>query len=60
MMVGLLMVLVVTRWHLLIHNSAYLRKNYCSHDMNDVQICPAQAITIEAEEREDGSRRTTR
>jgi hypothetical protein len=24
------------------------------------QICPAQAITIEAEEREDGSRRTTR
>jgi ferredoxin len=25
-----------------------------------VQICPAQAITIEAEEREDGSRRTTR
>ena len=23
-------------------------------------ICPAQAITIEAEEREDGSRRTTR
>lgn len=25
-----------------------------------LQICPAQAITIEAEEREDGSRRTTR
>lgn len=25
-----------------------------------VQICPAQAITIETEEREDGSRRTTR
>jgi NADH dehydrogenase (ubiquinone) Fe-S protein 8 len=25
-----------------------------------VQVCPAQAITIEAEEREDGSRRTTR
>lgn len=25
-----------------------------------MQICPAQAITIEAEEREDGSRRTTR
>jgi NADH dehydrogenase (ubiquinone) Fe-S protein 8 len=25
-----------------------------------VKICPAQAITIEAEEREDGSRRTTR
>ncbi|KAL0348411.1 UNVERIFIED_CONTAM: NADH dehydrogenase [ubiquinone] iron-sulfur protein 8, mitochondrial [Sesamum angustifolium] len=25
-----------------------------------VTICPAQAITIEAEEREDGSRRTTR
>ncbi|VVA91564.1 unnamed protein product [Arabis nemorensis] len=24
------------------------------------QVCPAQAITIEAEEREDGSRRTTR
>ena len=24
------------------------------------KICPAQAITIEAEEREDGSRRTTR
>ena len=24
------------------------------------QICPAQAITIEAEERADGSRRTTR
>ena len=23
-------------------------------------MCPAQAITIEAEEREDGSRRTTR
>lgn len=23
-------------------------------------VCPAQAITIEAEEREDGSRRTTR
>lgn len=27
---------------------------------NWLQICPAQAITIEAEEREDGSRRTTR
>lgn len=27
---------------------------------NTFQICPAQAITIEAEEREDGSRRTTR
>ncbi|THU45079.1 hypothetical protein C4D60_Mb02t14090 [Musa balbisiana] len=26
----------------------------------DTRICPAQAITIEAEEREDGSRRTTR
>ena len=26
----------------------------------ETQICPAQAITIEAEEREDGSRRTTR
>lgn len=25
-----------------------------------LQICPAQAITIEAEERADGSRRTTR
>lgn len=25
-----------------------------------VAICPAQAITIEAEERADGSRRTTR
>jgi NAD-dependent dihydropyrimidine dehydrogenase PreA subunit len=25
-----------------------------------LQICPAQAITIEAEERDDGSRRTTR
>lgn len=25
-----------------------------------LQICPAQAITIEAEAREDGSRRTTR
>ena len=25
-----------------------------------MQVCPAQAITIEAEEREDGSRRTTR
>lgn len=25
-----------------------------------VAICPAQAITIEAEERKDGSRRTTR
>jgi hypothetical protein len=25
-----------------------------------LQICPAQAITIETEEREDGSRRTTR
>jgi NADH dehydrogenase (ubiquinone) Fe-S protein 8 len=24
------------------------------------QVCPAQAITIEAEERADGSRRTTR
>jgi formate hydrogenlyase subunit 6/NADH:ubiquinone oxidoreductase subunit I len=24
------------------------------------QVCPAQAITIEAEEREDGSRKTTR
>lgn len=24
------------------------------------QICPAQAITIETEEREDGSRKTTR
>jgi hypothetical protein len=28
--------------------------------INNFQICPAQAITIEAEEREDGSRRTTR
>jgi NADH dehydrogenase (ubiquinone) Fe-S protein 8 len=27
---------------------------------NPSKICPAQAITIEAEEREDGSRRTTR
>ena len=27
---------------------------------NNEQICPAQAITIEAEERADGSRRTTR
>jgi NADH dehydrogenase (ubiquinone) Fe-S protein 8 len=27
---------------------------------NMSQVCPAQAITIEAEEREDGSRRTTR
>ena len=25
-----------------------------------MQVCPAQAITIEAEEREDGSRKTTR
>lgn len=25
-----------------------------------LQICPAQAITIETEEREDGSRKTTR
>jgi hypothetical protein len=25
-----------------------------------LQVCPAQAITIEAEEREDGARRTTR
>ena len=25
-----------------------------------LQVCPALAITIEAEEREDGSRRTTR
>ena len=25
-----------------------------------LQVCPAQAITIEAEEREDGSRKTTR
>jgi formate hydrogenlyase subunit 6/NADH:ubiquinone oxidoreductase subunit I len=25
-----------------------------------LQVCPAQAITIETEEREDGSRRTTR
>lgn len=31
---------------------------YCS--LTIMQICPAQAITIEAEEREDGSRRTTR
>jgi NADH dehydrogenase (ubiquinone) Fe-S protein 8 len=27
---------------------------------NYIQVCPAQAITIEAEERADGSRRTTR
>ena len=27
---------------------------------NRPQVCPAQAITIEAEERADGSRRTTR
>jgi NADH dehydrogenase (ubiquinone) Fe-S protein 8 len=27
---------------------------------DDTQICPAQAITIDAEERADGSRRTTR
>ena len=25
-----------------------------------LKVCPAQAITIEAEEREDGARRTTR
>jgi NADH dehydrogenase (ubiquinone) Fe-S protein 8 len=30
---------------------------FCAHIL---QICPAQAITIEAEERADGSRRTTR
>jgi NADH dehydrogenase (ubiquinone) Fe-S protein 8 len=29
-------------------------------EANRPQICPAQAITIEAEERADGSRRTTR
>jgi len=29
-------------------------------DFGLLQVCPAQAITIEAEEREDGSRRTTR
>lgn len=28
--------------------------------LGPIQICPAQAITIEAEERADGSRRTTR
>lgn len=28
--------------------------------LTETKICPAQAITIEAEEREDGSRRTTR
>lgn len=28
--------------------------------LTNAQICPAQAITIEAEERADGSRRTTR
>jgi formate hydrogenlyase subunit 6/NADH:ubiquinone oxidoreductase subunit I len=38
----------------------YLRKITCLPVMYNVQICPAQAITIEAEEREDGSRRTTR
>lgn len=35
----------------------------CSHPEASLtldQICPAQAITIEAEERADGSRRTTR
>ncbi len=32
----------------------------CSGVLLAAQVCPAQAITIEAEEREDGSRRTTR
>ena len=32
----------------------------CPNNCFCYQICPAQAITIEAEEREDGSRRTTR
>ena len=31
-----------------------------SNVTNEIQVCPAQAITIEAEERADGSRRTTR
>lgn len=31
-----------------------------NESLTRLQICPAQAITIEAEEREDGSRRTTR
>ena len=31
-----------------------------SNTLDLLQICPAQAITIEAEERADGSRRTTR
>jgi len=32
----------------------------CLRPRARLQVCPAQAITIEAEEREDGSRRTTR
>ena len=32
----------------------------CWRRADSIQICPAQAITIEAEERQDGSRRTTR
>jgi len=35
-------------------------KSRGTHEANWNQICPAQAITIEAEERADGSRRTTR
>jgi NADH dehydrogenase (ubiquinone) Fe-S protein 8 len=33
---------------------------FSNYETNFPKICPAQAITIEAEEREDGSRRTTR
>ena len=42
--------------HSLIWGRHHALRKYTDHG----QICPAQAITIEAEERADGSRRTTR
>ena len=42
------------------HDSVEERGTRRRAHTNNTQICPAQAITIEAEEREDGSRRTTR
>ncbi len=42
-------------WVCVVHSQIQLGKSLCAW-----QVCPAQAITIEAEEREDGSRKTTR
>lgn len=40
--------------------SLLISRRICQRAGTCAQVCPAQAITIEAEEREDGSRRTTR